>query len=749
MKLIRCHIENFGILSQMDWEFKEGLQSICEENGWGKSTFAAFLKVMFYGFGNEKKRSATERERLKYKPWQGGVYGGSIEFRNGKHSYRMERTFGDREKEDTFMLFDLETGLPTVMYSNEIGKELFRLDEESFLKTIYISSEDCTTEATDSIHAKIGNLTESMYDLENYSVADRLLQQEMNRLTPKRKTGLLAKCEEEIQHLQAEIYEGKRAEAVWEIQKQEWEQKLQRRKSIKETLESLRQKIMEAGKQKDKQAILAVYQELCAMQREKEAQVEEVEDYFGNGIPEMDEISQTLELVEQQRMADVALEQGELLASESQLLDQIQSQWTDLPSLEEIEENLKRLEEEETPVEKEEKVPEAEEKVEYKTIFSPLLFIGMFFCIIGVGYCISSPVEGIIVFVVGIVVGVIGNQNKRVVEVKPKEIPATAPPKQNEKDKVQEFLAKYPLADTKDPKEHLLRLQVILVQLEGMLDRKEQQESKRLESEVLEQEIARFYEKYNLPEEESKVLQLQNMLGMLERYHAIAADYYKAARKKEEFERENDIAAIVADQENGGSLEELHAQLDRCIAKDEALQKELYEQEKMLEQFQKQKEHMVELQQRLETLQKMQQENLRKYRLVENTRTYLQLAKERFVARYKSPLTNSFEKYVQKLVGVEQQLSLDTNMAIRKQEQGIFRDSQSLSSGWRDLLGICLRFAIVDAMFPDEKPFLILDDPFVNLDDEKMQGALELLQSISEEYQVIYFACHNSRRIEP
>ena len=65
MKLIRCHIENFGTLSQIDWEFKEGLQSICEENGWGKSTFAAFLKVMFYGFGNEKKRSATERERMK------------------------------------------------------------------------------------------------------------------------------------------------------------------------------------------------------------------------------------------------------------------------------------------------------------------------------------------------------------------------------------------------------------------------------------------------------------------------------------------------------------------------------------------------------------------------------------------------------------------------------------------------------------------------------------------------------------
>lgn len=31
-----------------------------------------------------------------------------------------------------------------------------------------------------------------------------------------------------------------------------------------------------------------------------------------------------------------------------------------------------------------------------------------------------------------------------------------------------------------------------------------------------------------------------------------------------------------------------------------------------------------------------------------------------------------------------------------------------------------MRFALVDAMYPGEKPFLILDDPFVNLDDEKL-----------------------------
>ena len=51
MKLLRCHIENFGVLSGFDYEFESGLTVICRENGFGKSTLAAFLKK------SEAKRS--------------------------------------------------------------------------------------------------------------------------------------------------------------------------------------------------------------------------------------------------------------------------------------------------------------------------------------------------------------------------------------------------------------------------------------------------------------------------------------------------------------------------------------------------------------------------------------------------------------------------------------------------------------------------------------------------------------------
>ena len=37
MKLIKCHIENFGKLSDFTYDFTDGCNTVCEENGWGKA----------------------------------------------------------------------------------------------------------------------------------------------------------------------------------------------------------------------------------------------------------------------------------------------------------------------------------------------------------------------------------------------------------------------------------------------------------------------------------------------------------------------------------------------------------------------------------------------------------------------------------------------------------------------------------------------------------------------------------------
>ena len=50
MKLLECHVDNFGKLSNYDYRFSEGLTVIQEPNGFGKSTLAAFIKACCMDF---------------------------------------------------------------------------------------------------------------------------------------------------------------------------------------------------------------------------------------------------------------------------------------------------------------------------------------------------------------------------------------------------------------------------------------------------------------------------------------------------------------------------------------------------------------------------------------------------------------------------------------------------------------------------------------------------------------------------
>ena len=57
MRLKSCHIINFGKFSDKDIFFDGGLTSICRENGYGKTTLAAFLEAMFFGMDSTRKNS--------------------------------------------------------------------------------------------------------------------------------------------------------------------------------------------------------------------------------------------------------------------------------------------------------------------------------------------------------------------------------------------------------------------------------------------------------------------------------------------------------------------------------------------------------------------------------------------------------------------------------------------------------------------------------------------------------------------
>ena len=117
------------------------------------------------------------------------------------------------------------------------------------------------------------------------------------------------------------------------------------------------------------------------------------------------------------------------------------------------------------------------------------------------------------------------------------------------------------------------------------------------------------------------------------------------------------------------------------------------------------------------------------------------------------PLQNGLHKYLSLINGPEAtksgysindfELVMDLN--IKLSYSGSTKSAEYLSQGYQDLVALCSRLALVDVLYSDEKPILILDDPFTNLDDKKIKESLKLLHSIADERQTVYFTCHDSR----
>ena len=67
----------------------------------------------------------------------------------------------------------------------------------------------------------------------------------------------------------------------------------------------------------------------------------------------------------------------------------------------------------------------------------------------------------------------------------------------------------------------------------------------------------------------------------------------------------------------------------------------------------------------------------------------------------------------------------------------------SLSAGTRDAAYFSLRTALSSMLFPADRPPMILDEVFAQLDDTRAAALLDLLEKIAEESQVILLTCHS------
>ena len=770
MKLISCHIENFGKLHDYSLTFSNSQHIICEENGWGKSTFAAFLRAMFYGLEGKRKQSIEDNEYKRYTPWQGGVFGGQLTFEVSGKEYTVTRTFGDNEG---FELRDAKTNLISFDYSANLGEELFKVDRESFMRTVFIGQSDCRVKVTDDINAKIGNLTDNTNDLDNYETADATLTKILNSLTPRRSTGSLARRVETIARLEREVTMGS---SISDSMKQVQEKLRQE----SESYENLKEQMRRAGEEQKQasawQTTLAKkgeWERLQATYQNRKEQLDVAKTMFPKEPPRLMDVDDMIEQARQLQDMRLTLRREQMSEEETSRLSALEKQFANEEESVAMmtagwnERNAKQA----ALSSKQATLTMAKTSLEMQkqgTKKTPVLtIVGALAVVIGIlAVILQYMVPGLVIVAIGLVLVILGVvYSKKMSE----EAETYCSP---EVEKLQEEInADICFINTMDQKvtdylkvhgkafdEAMVfgMLQEITgeyMEYSQLKEKSKRAQASHMQYDVAEQQkrIKEFLQQYaenQYLQSETEERQLYQLRDSVQVYTRAEELYREVAEQIAAFRNETDPAVFETpiSSEPVPALDEINEKIMALTEQVENSHNAIVSYSKNLEELQQAYDEWEEKNIRLEELHILQKSEQEKFRRITQAKKFLEKAKESMTARYAAPILNRFNYYYGLITKqATDRFHMDANTSVTVDELGKQRETNTLSAGYRDLIGICLRLALVDAMYTEESPILIMDDPFTNLDDDKVEAGMKFLQQISDKYQIIYLTCSKSR----
>lgn len=811
MKLVKCHIEGFGKFRDKEMFFEDGINVFCEENGFGKTTVATFLKTMFYGFEDENKRNLKEKEREKYRPWDKGTYGGSVVFENGGKTYEVTRSFGKNATDDAFEIRDFVTNAVSKDFTKDnLGAEVFGIDKASFFRTTYFASKDKVSggeNITDSIRAKLGNLTDATDDINNYETVCAKFDSLKNEYTPDRKTGKIKATKVKIAELGNELRERAIAEKSIEVLENQIVHEHEKLERNKAKMMCLKEEAKKASEAVSKKAKRETYDSIKAEYNESVKNATEAVSIFTKRIPNQNEIEEISKAEYQNRQLIKTMNENRFYADDEwkALVAKFESE---TPAENEISEMLRIWNEREECkktsvylakcrdeavkryVDSERERIEKENEENRKTaaavnenkkkkkilfvVFSALSALAAVLAAfltknMNMGVHIGTVALFLVLSVLFAVLIFVKKLNseeafseKDVNSVTPENastaseevaridgrITANNETLAEKENIVKTFLSKY----GEDFNEK--NVNVILFKLSEGIKAYEEGKKKIKKFELTEKEyletedkIEGFFESIGANAGDNR----EETIGKLREALVKKEQFDKETERKkliiENFEADNNIDELLSDDEETikdredieDELADIEEENDRTKALIENFRMKLSDEQEKLEVLSGKEIEASELKETLK-----QYEDF--YRIMELTRGYLSKAKDELSLKYTGPTMNAFKKYMSyfgEKLGKEYRI--DTNFNLTKTEEGMQREMKDLSFGLRDATDFCLRLAFADAMYEDEKTFLILDDPFVNFDRNNLEAAGKVLEKVKNDYQVIYFTCHESR----
>ena len=807
MKLIECYVENFGLLHRYKVEFNKGINCWNAHNGAGKTTLTSFIEAMFYGVGDGRKLINDEKPRKKYTPWQGGRFGGSLTFEVGKKKYRIERTFGQRPADDVFAIVDADTGRPVEDYTENVGQELFGIDRDGFQRTVFLSEKNLQGKNENkTIAAKLSDLVGVDGDVGGVDDAIKILEKRRQFYLKKNKTGEITNVKERISECNRRIDELTRLNTVADAKESRLAELYTEKARLTELDREQRQKLVAIAAQKEKHSHEEIYAAMRANLKTEHEKLAVAKQFFGEKIPYTGEIDKARDAyIEGKRLQKeiyttvdsedyVALR--EFFGSGTDFVE-IAEMERHAITLRDREHKLLDIKSEKDPISIEmkrifrDKIPGEKQISAYdsdtknKLVVPGAIGIGIG-CVLAVagliiggalGYAAAGV--GAALLVAGILMLAIKKNNKELVE----------------------FVEKYSTDDTKSPKERLEDIKKNLQRYSGLMqERAKNQEEieaeiKELKATILKflgkfpkfeaptipdalshirREFTRYYSLSKVGEQEAsnKIDKLRRSEELLRQAHEFASNYptvtdqpFDEIREKlidynyllvniQKMENECDAFAVrhelsgnivIPDDSNEAIINDT---IKGIADKIEEINRECAVLESETRTAQTEIDKIDELNSAKAELEEMLAKYTESYETILKTSVLLKEACNNITAKYIGKTKTRFEEYCKSISGVDGDFAINTSFELTKAERGESHTADEYSRGTRDLYSLALRLAMVDALYENESPFIILDDPFTAFDDEKIEKAKLVLKAIARDRQILYFTCSDSRTIK-
>lgn len=289
MRIEKLEIEGFGKLTDRTVELGEGLNVCYAPNETGKSTLAAFLKYLLYGFRSRGGKRGALTARQKYAPWTGGDPRGAMTLSTGRGRVNLSRRGSGAP-----LLHDALTGVALPL-GGEPGESFYGVSLDTFESTAFFGQNELGALKMEEVEERLKNLVTGGDESISFEAAQKALRAGVNRLDNGRGGGRLPRLRAELSGLSCQLESADAAQQALGAMRERVQTASAELASARREAERLSREREERGRELDRELSGKLAQEQKVREATQEQLAAARDRLRGRSREELDELRGALE----------------------------------------------------------------------------------------------------------------------------------------------------------------------------------------------------------------------------------------------------------------------------------------------------------------------------------------------------------------------------------------------------------------------------------------------------------------------